>query len=88
MAESKIQKQIIDYLESKGYYVVKVILANKRGVPDILFCKDGMFNAIEVKDTGKSKNVTELQKHHINLIQRSGGFAMVADSLELVKQYF
>jgi Holliday junction resolvase len=79
--ESKIQKEILDYLKSKGYYVVKVVVANMSGVPDILFCKDGRFCAIEVKATGKKAKVTELQKHHLYMINASGGKAIVADNL-------
>ncbi len=61
--------------------MVKVVVANESGVPDILFSKDGRFCAIEVKATGKKRNVTELQKIHLDMIRASGGFAMVADSL-------
>ena len=88
MSEQQLQKQIINYLESKGYYVVKVITANKSGVPDILFCKDGRFHGLEVKAQGKKKNVTELQKHHIYMINASGGKALVSDSLEEIKEMF
>lgn len=80
--ESKIQKEIITYLEKEGYYVVKVIMANKNGVPDVLFCKDGKFFAVEVKDKGKKKNVTRLQQVNLEKIIASGGSAIVADCLE------
>ena len=79
--ESKIQKEIIDYLKERSYYVVKVIKANTSGVPDILFCKDGKFCAIEVKAKGKKSKVTELQKFHLEMIRASGGKAIVADCL-------
>jgi len=81
IAEKVIQKEILDYLKSKNYYVIKVVVANVSGVPDILCCKDGKMYGIEVKATGKKKQVTELQKHHLNLIRQSGGRAFVADSL-------
>lgn len=86
--ESKIQEEILKYLKSQGYYVVKTVVSNKSGVPDILFCKDGKFCAIEVKATGKKKNVTELQKHHLYLINASGGTAIVADCLWDVQEEF
>ena len=86
--ESKIQAEIIKYLESKNYYVVKVIKANKSGVPDILFCKDGRFMACEVKAKGKKSKVTELQKFHLELIRNSGGKAIVADCLWDVMEEF
>ena len=86
--EQELQKDITTYLESKKYYVVKVIRANKNGVPDILFCKDGKFCAIEVKKKGKRSKVTELQKLHIQMIKDSGGRAVVADDLWDVMEEF
>jgi len=86
--EKDVQRQITKYLEGKGYYVVKVIKANKSGVPDLLACSNqGKFYAIEVKDTGKKKNVTKLQMLHIDQINKVGGVAFVADSIENVKEY-
>ena len=79
--ESVIQSEIIKYLKSQNYYVIKVVVANVSGVPDILFCKDGRFCAVEVKAAGKKKGVTELQKLHISMINASGGKAIVADDL-------
>jgi len=87
-AEKVIQKEILDYLKSQNYYVIKVIVANVSGVPDILFCKDGKFCAIEVKATGKKKNVSELQKLHLDMIHASGGKAIVADCLWDVQEEF
>lgn len=81
MNESKIQKEIIDYLEGKGYYVIKIVRANKSGVSDLAVCADGKFIAIEVKAHGKKRNVTEIQKFHLQLVRNSGGKAFVADCL-------
>ena len=87
-SEQQLQKEITDYLESQKYYVVKIIRANKNGVPDILFCKDGKFCAIEVKRKGKKSKVTELQKLHLQMITDSGGKAIVADDLWEVMEVF
>ena len=85
--EKDVQKEITKYLEGEGFYVVKVIKANKSGVPDLLACgNDRKFYGIEVKDTGKKKNVTKLQLLHIQKINESGGVAFVADSVENVKE--
>lgn len=86
--ESVVQKEILKYLKEQGYYVIKVVVANVSGVPDILFCKDGKFCAVEVKATGKKKTVTELQKLHIEMIHASGGKAIVADNLFDVMEEF
>ena len=84
--ESKIQKQIIEYLESIGAYVIKVVRANRSGVPDIIACSpSGRFYAIEVKAKGKKKTVTKLQQWHIDMINKTGGKAFVADSVQDVK---
>lgn len=81
MTESRIQTEILRWLERNGCYVVKVILANKSGVPDIIFCKDGLFYAVEVKATGKKKNTTKLQDMNLEKIITSGGKAIVTDKL-------
>lgn len=86
--ESKIQAEIIKYLKERGYYVIKVVQANVSGVPDILFCKDGKFCAVEVKAKGKKSKVTELQKLHLAMIINSGGKAIVADCLWDVMEEF
>ena len=36
MTEQQIQSTRIKQLESEGYYVIKIIKANKNGLPDIL----------------------------------------------------
>lgn len=51
--ESKIQARIIKRLESEGYYVVKLILTNKNGIPDLLVLKDGKAFFVEVKRPGE-----------------------------------
>ena len=90
--ESKVQKDIIDYLESKGCYVVKITRANRAGTPDLLVSvphpratNDGwfpsIFVAIEVKAVGKKHTLTPLQAHHLKLIKSTGGYAFVADSV-------
>jgi Holliday junction resolvase len=81
MLESKIQNKILAYLNSLNYtYVIKVISANKRGVPDIIGCYKGKFFAIETK-TNKGV-VSDLQKLNIQNIKEAKGAAIVARSLE------
>ena len=81
MSEQKVQKKILDYLAKQGFYTVKTIVSNKKGVPDILACsKEGRFVAIEVK-YGKNKP-SKLQEYNIAEIKKRNGFAMVCWSLE------
>ena len=81
--ESEVQKEIIDYLEKGGHYVIKTVRSNARGVPDLIICTldSGKFYAIEVKAKGKKFNTSKLQKLHLNMINKTGGKAFVADSL-------
>ncbi len=80
-SESKIQSEIIKYLEDKGYYVIKIVRANKQGVSDLAVCAQGRFICIEVKAEGKHAEATHLQKFHQHLVVQSGGKAFIADSV-------
>lgn len=85
MSEQKLQGKIIKWLESENYWVVKTIQCNKRGVPDILACSPtGQFVGIEVK-FGRNK-ASALQEYNLNKIREKGGIAILAYSLEEVKQ--
>ena len=87
MKEQGIQRKIIKWLESEGYYVIKIISASKAGVPDIITCINGIFVAIEVKTPSTKSNVSELQKYNLDAILKSGGYSLVAWELEQVKEY-
>lgn len=83
MSEQELQKKIIDWLNNNGYYVVKTITCNRKGVPDILACSpNGRFIAIEVK-YGANKP-SKLQEYNIQQINQRGGLAFVAWDLSTV----
>ena len=84
MSEAQIQNKIIKYLNGIGAYTVKTISTNRSGTPDVICCLEGKFIALEVK-TQKGR-VSELQKHHIEQINNSGGLAAVVRSVEEVKE--
>lgn len=84
MSEQKVQAKIIKWLEAEGFYVIKTIVSNKKGVPDVIACSPcGRFVAVEVK-FGKNK-ASKLQDYNIELINKRGGLALVAWSLEEVQ---
>jgi Holliday junction resolvase len=87
MKEQDIQRKFIQYLESQGAYVVKVISASKSGVPDILFCYEGVFAAIEVKTPTTKNSVSRLQQYNIDKIHECGGQATVAWTLDQVEDF-
>lgn len=69
--ESVIQSSLIKKYESQGYMVVKLILTNKSGIPDLLLLKDGKASFIEVKREGQKPR--PLQEYRIKEL-RSLGF--------------
>jgi len=72
--ESKLQKKIIDILEKNNCYVVKTIVCNRSGIPDLLCCVNGKFVAIEVKTkTSESK----LQEYNRQKIWNAKGYSFV-----------
>lgn len=87
MTEQQIQKKILDFLDGIGCYTIKVVNANKSGVPDIVACYDGKFLAIEVKRPEAINTVTKLQEYNLALVTSKGGYSSVATSVEDVKEF-
>lgn len=56
--EKRLQRQIIDFLKSRGCWVMKtqVIAGTPTGTADIFFCIEGYYGWIEVKAAKKSKH--------------------------------
>ena len=81
--ESKIQKQIIDYLKKDNWIVVKTIRLNDSGYPDIFAFRNGKTLFIEVKS--EKGVLSELQKHRINKLRQQGFDVLVSNSFELFK---
>lgn len=86
MKEQAYQKKIIDFLKSKGAYVVKIISASQAGVPDVICCYRGRFVAVEVKRPETVRNVSRLQAYNLDKITEAGGIGFVAYSVEQVKK--
>ncbi len=76
--EQDYQRKIVQYLESRGAYVVKVVAASKKGVPDVLACYKGRFLAIEVKTPTTRANVSKLQDYNLDKVSEAGGYSGVA----------
>jgi len=61
--ESKLQRKIIKYLEKRHWYVLKIVICNKAGHPDIEAVKDGRLIYIEAKDKGKKAKPLQEYRH-------------------------
>jgi hypothetical protein len=79
MREQAVQTKLIKGLESRGYYVIKLIKTNKNGIPDLLAIprnSDVIF--IEVKAPGREADplqlfrIKELKEHGIKAIVSDG----------------
>ena len=85
MSERSIQSGIIKALRGRGGYVVNQTAA-EAGVPDLLVCYEGRFYGLEVKQP--KRYPTPLQRHHLELIEQSGGISAVvrsvSDALEVL----
>lgn len=68
--ESKIQKEVIDIMEAKGFFVIKLIKTNKNGIPDLLCMRKDEYFFIEVK-SAKGK-LSEIQKYRIKELETFG----------------
>jgi len=69
--ESKIQSKIIKRLEAEGFYVIKLSVTNKNGIPDLIAIpKDSNVEFIEVKQPGKEPS--EIQKYRMKELNKHG----------------
>ena len=71
MTESKIQQKRIKQLEAEGYYVIKLKLTNKNGIPDLIAIPKGsdvLFS--EIKKPGGE--LSGLQKFRLKELKLYG----------------
>jgi len=71
MTEQQIQNKRIAQLESQGYYVTKLTVTNKNGIPDLIAIPHGskvLFSEIK-KPRGK---LSALQKYRIKELEEHG----------------
>jgi|TARA_R100001509_G_scaffold56178_1_gene31049 Holliday junction resolvase len=79
MTEQKIQAKVIKEMEAKGYYVIKLKMTNKNGIPDLIAIPPNSdVEFIEVKKTNgkvsklQEYRIEELQEHGCKVIVRKG----------------
>lgn len=73
--ENKIKKYISDEIQKAWGFKFHAGTYTQSGIPDLIYCINGRFVAIEVKkEKGKP---TELQKRKIKKIIQDGGVAVI-----------
>lgn len=78
ISESNFKKQVINFLKSKGCYVIKYWGGGKftkAGVPDLLVCCNGKFLGVELK--APKGDPSKLQLYNLDLINKSGGIGIL-----------
>lgn len=75
--EKNFERRIVKALKQKGAWILKTHggAMQRGGIPDLLCCINGMFLGLELK--ASNGRVSELQKHNICEIRKSGGLAFV-----------
>ena len=68
--ERDIQSKIIQRYQREGYMVVKLILTNHNGFPDLMLLKDGVASFVEVKRPNEKPR--PLQEYRIKELERYG----------------
>jgi Holliday junction resolvase len=70
MTEQQIQRQLVKKLESEGYYVIKLTVTNKTGIPDLIALKPNEVRFIEVK---RPKGIiSKIQEFRIKELRKLG----------------
>lgn len=93
MKEKDLQKSIKDYLELKGYLVIKAPTAGiykhdtgryiplgRKGISDLIALKKGIFYAIEIKVPGNTPTLE--QQEFLQEVEQKGGVALLAYSID------
>lgn len=102
MAESALQREIHEYSEKRGAYVVNQwgTALSGSGVPDVFVCYRGRFVAWECKHPNKrfkgvvypeiadDHNAEPSQRMHMKRIRKAGGWAFSVNALRPVKAFY
>jgi|TARA_R100000329_G_C7616723_1_gene218989 Holliday junction resolvase len=71
MTEQQIQAKIIKEKEAEGYYVIKLKMTNKNGIPDLIAIPPNSdVEFIEVKKT--NGKLSKLQQYRIEELEEHG----------------
>jgi len=86
MTEKALQSKILKHLKATGAYIVKTVVSNRNGVPDIIGCYQGQYFAVEVKAPGNK--ATALQCYNLEKIKEAGGQTIVTSSFNEFIKFF
>ena len=84
MLEKEIQAQIVKYLKSIGFFVIRLKSVTPNGIPDLLAIRDGYVCFIEVKRPGQ--RMRPLQMHRATQIKAQSVDVFCFDGVGKVKE--
>lgn len=83
---NKVEKYIkTTYGRNAWFLKVAGSAAQRKGVPDILICLNGRLIGIETKREDGTGRPSENQKIECKKIMEAGGYAIISDNLEEIK---
>ena len=86
LLESTIEKKVTDYAKSLGWLAYKFSSPSNKGVPDMIYFREGHTILIEFKQKGKEPRA--LQQFHINKLKEQLIPVYVVDSIASGKEVF
>ena len=88
--EKVVQKEIIQYVKANDNWVIKVIVANENGCPDLIISWEGYFIGCEVKAerfaAAPEKQLSSQQKRQLARIDERGGVSCCVATLDQFKE--
>ena len=78
--ESTIQNAIQKHLKKNGWFTVKIIMASKNGIPDVVAIKDGRVIFLEIKN--EIGRLSEIQKYRIEELKSYGSEVYVVRGID------
>lgn len=79
MVEKAVESPVVARAEKAGWFVRKVMWANRIGAPDRVFIKGGRVVWIEFKDRGKTARLSQQMEH--DRMRAAGAEIYVCDNV-------
>tara|TARA_R100000700_G_C3072001_1_gene81719 strand:- start:213 stop:539 length:327 start_codon:yes stop_codon:yes gene_type:complete len=76
--EAAYQRKLIKKYETEGWHVLKLLMLNKAGYPDLILLKPNEVKFVEVKR--KNGRLSKIQEYRIEELRRIGFEVIVARS--------
>lgn len=84
--EAAVLKDTLKWLDDQALtYTLRINDNHKKGIPDIIICRNGKYVVIELKRPGGEATPHQLKR--IAKIQKANGYGRVCESLVEVKRF-